>query len=274
MDPLPFLTHGYRTYQIVLQSRMQDIKPLLVGYSQCTPGDTSFYPAHDYTLIHYIHAGKGVYTCNGHKESLSAGQAFITAPHSICSNDADSEDPWLISWVGFSGSLSPYFWDLPPFFRPGEPLFPHLVNLQQPSPNLDCELAADILDLYLKLVQPKNLKLSNANRYVQAVFDYIYVNYMNNPTIQEIAEHVGICRSWLSDVFKAQTGISVQHYLQHRRNLVAQELISQNYPMAEVAAMCGYHSLANFSRQFKRYKGVSPAQWKKGLKNRVGERRT
>ena len=273
MSNLSFLTYGYRAWQHSFSSKMQDITPVVIGYCKCIPNEVGIVPVRNYTLIHQIHTGKTLYVLNGQKYHLQAGQCFITPPNVSAYTMADKEDPCICSWIGFSGSLAPHFWNLPFVFPSDELLFPHLDNLQQPSDNFEYEVAADILALYIKLAHQENSLPSSSHVHVQAAIDYLHQNYMNNPTIEEIAAHVGICHNWLSTIFKAQTGTSVQTHLQMLRLHQAEEYLSKGYSITEIARLCGYHSIANFSRQFKRYKGLSPTQWKVGLKDRIRDRR-
>lgn len=68
----------------------------------------------------------------------------------------DAEDPWCYQWVGFTGALSPHFRGIPPVFTAEDPIFPHLKNLKNPSPNLEVEPAIDLMTLYSKLIVPKD----------------------------------------------------------------------------------------------------------------------
>ena len=102
----------------------------------------------------------------------------------------------------------------------------------------------------------------------QAVIDYIQAHYMEELTIQQIAEHVGLNRDYLYRLFKEKVGTSIQAHLQEVRMLEAKRLLALGNSVSDVAKMCGFNSLAHFSRQFKRSNSSSPQQWTQQIQKR------
>ena len=51
-----------------------------------------------------IISGKGRYTVNGSVHTLTPGDAFLVYPNTEVIYQADAEDPWEYTWVGFTGS--------------------------------------------------------------------------------------------------------------------------------------------------------------------------
>ena len=271
MNVLPFLGYKNGAFELKLNKQLQDLNPSIVGVAKCDGGDVGLAEPSPFTLIHYVYSGKGVYIFRGNIYPLEAGQAFITPPNEAARAIADKDDPWITAWVGFKGSLSSHFWSLPPVFTPGTPIFPHIQNLQNPQPNLEIELAIDLMTLYAKMILPTDGKRERAPNYVQSVIDFVSTHYMEDLTIQSIADHVGLNRDYLSRIFKAQLNTSIQAHLLEVRMIEAKRFLSLGRSVDETGKLCGFNSLAHFSRQFKRCVGRSPQQWVQFLREQQGQ---
>lgn len=106
----------------------------------------------------------------------------------------------------------------------------------------------------------KILKGSSRNYdYAEYVKTYIEENYMKDIRISDLALVAHISASYLSTVFKNRVGFSFSEYLvRFRINKAVEILTEEKIPLFEVAQMVGYNDYAQFSKIFKKYKGVSP----------------
>ena len=85
------------------------------------------------------------------------------------------------------------------------------------------------------------------------------VEYVNEITIQQVAEKVNLDRSYFSTLFKAAMGISPQAYLINLRLEKAAELITIYGESPTTAGISvGYPDLYHFSKIFKQHFGCSP----------------
>jgi len=83
-------------------------------------------------------------------------------------------------------------------------------------------------------------------------------------TLETLASEVGVSRSHLVECFTRLIGQPPMQYLaQWRIQLAARMLTDGSAKVAAVALDVGYASEAAFSRAFKRFVGVSPAQWRR-----------
>jgi AraC-like DNA-binding protein len=83
-------------------------------------------------------------------------------------------------------------------------------------------------------------------------------------TLATLAGEVGVSRSRLAESFTRLVGQPPMQYLtQWRLQLAARMLADGSAKVATVAREVGYQSEASFSRAFKRFVGVSPAQWRR-----------
>jgi AraC-like DNA-binding protein len=81
--------------------------------------------------------------------------------------------------------------------------------------------------------------------------------------LETLAGAVGISRSRLAECFTQIVGQPPMRYLtQWRIQLAARVLSDGGSKVAALGRNVGYESEAAFSRAFKRFVGVSPAQWR------------
>ena len=90
-------------------------------------------------------------------------------------------------------------------------------------------------------------------------------NYEYRPdSVKDIANVLNISVSYLQHMYKEFFGTSVQHDIIHGKLEYASRLLSgTDDTIGEIASLCGYENMEHFSRQFKKYKGCSPIQYRK-----------
>ena len=242
---------------LITDRHLQDLNPLVAGQEVCKNGH-SFGPAiRSYVLIHYVVSGKGIYYAPDGAHPVSAGQAFIILPGVVTTYTADREDPWHYIWVGFDGGLSEDFRELPPVLEaPGE-IFHQLLREAQSTSLPEYALSAGLFRLYARLFGNRE----DGNRHVQRVENYIRTCYMQPLRVEQIAQELNLDRRYLSRLFKAHTGQTMQEYLLTVRLEAARQHLKEGCSVNRAAALCGYEDVSNFSRMFKRRFGVAPGHY-------------
>lgn len=244
-------------YQVLLNEHLEDLNPVFAGEAQCRPGLVSN-PVRRTMLLHYVFSGKGTLCLDGKTYPVRAGQAFIIPADANAQYTADMEDPWAYRWIGFTGKLSSAFAQLPPVFDAPEDTLCHLHDQKSPHPMLAYRLSGDLLQLYAAVVTPKK----QSRNHVQKAIDYIELSYMNPLTISDIADFVGLNPFYLSKLFKEKTGHTLQYHILAIRLAEAKRYLILGYAVKEVASLCGFKDVANFSKLFKREFGMNPTQWR------------
>lgn len=85
--------------------------------------------------------------------------------------------------------------------------------------------------------------------------------------VDEVAAQLYVSRSKLCAVFKQETGEGLAAYTRRRRMERACELLAGDaLSVAQVAARLGYPRQSAFSQAFKQACGMSPTQWREGLR--------
>lgn len=109
------------------------------------------------------------------------------------------------------------------------------------------------------LVEPPNLEM-------QKTMDYISTHFSEDITLEDLAEVSHLNPAYLSKKFKDVNGIGFKEYLNTLRIHHAEELlINTDLSVLEIALMCGYDSSNYFGDIFKKFKGMSPSQYRKNI---------
>lgn len=96
------------------------------------------------------------------------------------------------------------------------------------------------------------------------VMKYVQEHYQNpDLNISITALYFNLTPSYLSALFREQTGISLLEYINRTRVERARELLVQGCTVAEVCTKTGFGSSGAFIRVFKRITGITPGQMKK-----------
>ncbi len=106
-----------------------------------------------------------------------------------------------------------------------------------------------------------NLRTMN---YMREAIQYINTKYCESIMVQQIADHCGVDRAYLSKIFKYATGKTLQEYLiQFRIKRAKQLLKDTDLSVKYVSYSVGYNDPFTFSKVFKKQEGVSPSVWRK-----------
>lgn len=99
------------------------------------------------------------------------------------------------------------------------------------------------------------------------VLDHIHLAYAENPSLGELADIAALSLSGLHRLFLRHLDMPISEYLMRLRIGQACALLSgTGKSIAHVAETVGYRSIANFNRQFKAQKGMTPRQFRQRFK--------
>ena len=101
--------------------------------------------------------------------------------------------------------------------------------------------------------------------FVTAAIAYLRKHLQEPVRMADLVRHVGYSRARMFDMFKAQTGLTPNDYLQRLRIEKAQELLRQTkLSVTDIGLTVGFSTGQYFSTVFARYTGVSPTHFRKG----------
>lgn len=101
---------------------------------------------------------------------------------------------------------------------------------------------------------------------------YMEAHLEQNISLIELAALCQLSVSWFGRAFKYSTGMTPHRWLLTRR--IARSLALLQNPtltITEIAHRCGFADHSHFTREFRRFEGVTPAAWRqvRGIGNRL-----
>ena len=95
------------------------------------------------------------------------------------------------------------------------------------------------------------------------IMQYVKANYNKKITLDDIAAHVYLSRSYISSMFKEQMGEGLFAYV-NRVRVEKSKILLQNasVSLADVGGMCGFDDQSYFTKVFKSIVGVSPKKYR------------
>jgi two-component system response regulator YesN len=109
---------------------------------------------------------------------------------------------------------------------------------------------------------------SDDEHLMKQVKEYINTSYMDDISLESTADNVYLNSTYLSRLFKKQTGVNFSDYLFEVRMANAVRLLKKNkYSVKEIAAMVGYGNYKYFAGLFKNYTGYTPKNYCRAVFN-------
>lgn len=137
-----------------------------------------------------------------------------------------------------------------------------------------CEAAAKLLLSFTKAEAAAEYTSAYGNIHVDRAVRYIDGNLAGELRVEQIAEMLGIDRMYLRNLFAQYAGMSTMEYIMSKRMERAKELLAnERMSVGEVASSVGYPDVLAFSKTFKKHVGVSPTDFRKGIKKEAPVKR-
>lgn len=267
---------SYKCLEYLRQQNF-DLYLCYCGIQKCLPGHSYGPTERKEYLIHYILSGKGTYTTQNATYHLGQHEAFLICPDETTFYVADEDEPWTYLWVGFSGSKAKTYLSYANLDAMNRIIhFPDSQLLLEQVQNMlnarelthSNELKREgYLFLFLSLIiqqqynaHPNHQLLDYPYQiYVNYAIEYIENNYHKNIKIQDLAQYIGISRTYLTSSFKKALNMSPQSYLlNYRLDKACILLKNTSLTISEISHKVGYEDPLAFSKLFKHHKGMSP----------------
>lgn len=260
-----------------------DLNLYRCGIEDCKSGHSWGPAIRDHYIIHYILGGKGSFTVGETTYKLGKNDGFLICPGTVVYYEADVAEPWSYGWVGFNGFKAPVYLkqagldNQNPIFRYDKDHFlreclVRMISTKQLVRGREIRLIGLLYEFLSQLVEmTDNYLLEKDNRkeeYVRKALEYIRMNYSRKITISEIANYIGLDRSYLYSLFQEYLNTSPQDYLIRFRMDKACELLqATSLSVGSIAYSVGYEDPLLFSKVFKKARGLPPREYRKACLN-------
>ena len=91
---------------------------------------------------------------------------------------------------------------------------------------------------------------------------YIDIHYDENISLKQIAKMSAMSTTTFCNLFKKTTGMSFREYLNKKKIERAQSYLRAGEGVNETAYLCGFKEISTFYRNFVKYTGVPPSDYK------------
>ncbi len=267
-----------------IKRQTNDLYLVHCGYQKCPPGHTYNHKVPNEYHLHFIISGHGHLTVNGTDYQLGKDDIFIIPKGVRIYYSADITNPWEYAWVVFDGSMAANYVEYlglstkKPYIQSTVPtetylrLIKKILDANELTLSNEIRRVSYLLEILATVIESQ-AKASNAKgcydysseTYVEHAIQFISLHY-NNIKVNDIADFIGINRSYLTTIFKKELNMSPQEYLiSYRLGIAAKCLISSNRPIKDIAAQIGYDNPLNFSKCFKKVYDMSPSKYRESI---------
>ncbi|HRL70008.1 MAG TPA: AraC family transcriptional regulator, partial [Bifidobacterium adolescentis] len=106
-------------------------------------------------------------------------------------------------------------------------------------------------------------KAETHSKAVNECLDYIHYHLHEKITVPILAEHVHLNPTYLSELFKRETGTAISQYITDKRMEAAENMLKYSeYSFDEIAQILAYRSQSHFSKVFKKHSGMTPGEYR------------
>lgn len=96
---------------------------------------------------------------------------------------------------------------------------------------------------------------------IYSILSYINQHLTEELSLNSLAEQFFISPSYLSVIFKKETGTTINKYITSQRVIAAKARLSEGYSVTETCEMCGFGDYSNFLKIFTKTVGISPKKY-------------
>ncbi len=228
-------------------------------------------------VFEYVISGAGHIECDGKKYTVKAGDFyFLNRLHSHLYY-SDREQPYRKIWVNVRGRLldgliNAYGLTDGAVVIPNSQTLPLFEKIRSLLSTINVENSDDIMTECSKVMCELVITAATEHRRVQCsavstaerIKDYIDSGLSYNVTLDDIAQHFYLNKSYIISIFSEKYGYTPKQYILQRKMQAACSMLEENmYSISEIADILDFSSSQHFSSSFKKKIGVSPDEYRR-----------
>lgn len=289
-------------FQKELKKHGSDEFPVLVSYERLSKYESGSFLWHWHPEIEvtFVQSGEMIYKVNQCTFHLKAGDVLIGNTNVLhagfmyqqrdCSYVPITFDPKLL--YGFRQSVvcrkyvEPFLQDfsIPAIHMDGTCAWHEevirdvkaIIDLSEEKGDFyEMDMISHLQALWRKILAHKCPVVSYTARdkmeheRIKEILNYLEKNYMNHISLKDISEHIHLCESECSRLFKRNMNVSLFVFLQEYRIERSLELLGDDsLSITEVAVGSGFSDSNYYSKVFAKMKGCSPLKYRKEMEKK------
>ena len=116
---------------------------------------------------------------------------------------------------------------------------------------------------FAERMQKIRKKVGLSKPVIQAT-DYIYNHLNEKIMLDDLAEYLGLSKSYLCELFKKETGITIYTYITKLKIEAAQNMLAHSdYTPSMIGNYFAFSSHSHFISKFREYTGMTPNQYRR-----------
>ncbi len=260
-----------------------ELSLLYCGWESCVRENRREQDLKGAYVLGFVRNGRGTLGMDRKVYHLEPDDALLALPGSEIWYETEKWKPWTYMWIGFSGRCaemnlaSAGFSGTDPVrkVRCTPRIGNYIDKILEAYQNSDQDrlkrngmlllIFAELIRDYTQHCTGPGSDFANQGAvYVKEAVRYIDLHYNQKIRIQELADQVGVNRSYLTSSFQKALGCSPRDYLVRVKMEKAREmLVGTDMQISVVAASVGYTDPLAFSKTFKQSYGMSPRTYRK-----------
>lgn len=285
-------------FQKELKKHGSDHFPFLVSYQRLSEYDSNSFMWHYHPEIEitYIKKGSMHYRVNNQSFHLKEGDIIFCNSNALHSGEMEHQEDCSYIPVTFDPKLIYGFFQSTICTKYVEPVIQNLavcamhidyteswhetfrkkmlevITLDKEKPDFyELDISIRMQIMWRLLVEhlphqplPAASDLTEYER-IRKILSYIEQNYMKPITLAEVAEHIHLCESECTRLFKRHMNTTLFSFLQEYRIERSLEYLSTHESISNIAGKTGFSDSNYYSKVFSKIKGCSPREYRKNL---------
>ncbi len=236
-------------------------------------------------IFHYTLAGSGETWIGEKTYRTKPGQGFlniINDPDAGYRYPPDSNELWESIVLCFNGGNSreiaaEFIRKYGPIFEipPGHPFIRRMLDISKWNGRMvvrNDEAIELFAELFSALLYYRRIGSNEKTPPMEALLlnakNMVIRDIASNPTINEIAYHLGVSREHLSREFNRRFGMTLRDFINHERmETLKMMLLNTDLRLSEIAWKMRFSSESNMSKYFKKAAGITPSEFRRANKS-------